>query len=106
MNAVSCLSRASFTFPHMSYCYMLLCSDDSLYVGVTDDPSRRTQEHNDGKGADWTTVRRPVRLAWLEEHPTLSSARQRENQLKRWSREKKAALVASSHFFRPAKKVS
>ncbi len=90
----------------MFYCYILLCSDDSFYVGVTDDPARRIQEHNDGKGADWTAVRRPVRLAWLEEHPRLSSARQRENQLKRWTREKKDALVGSSQFFRSAKKLS
>jgi putative endonuclease len=75
---------------------MLLCSDDSLYVGVSDDPIRRTQEHNDGKGADWTAARRPVRLVWFEQHATFSSARQRENQLKRWSREKKDALVGGS----------
>jgi putative endonuclease len=56
--------------------YMLLCSDSSLYIGVSDDP-----------------VRRPVRLVWSEEHPTLSSTRQRENQIKRWSRKKKLALV-------------
>ncbi|MGD0403888.1 MAG: GIY-YIG nuclease family protein [Candidatus Acidiferrales bacterium] len=80
----------------MFYCYILLCSDDSFYVGVTDDLARRTEEHNDGKGADWTAARRPVRLVWFEQHPTLSSARQRENQLKRWSREKKAALVEGS----------
>ena len=80
----------------MFYCYMLLCSDDSFYVGVSDDPARRTQEHNDGKGADWTAARRPVRLVWFEQHPTLSTARQRENQLKRWSRVKKASLAEGS----------
>jgi putative endonuclease len=77
----------------MFYSYMLLCSGGSLYIGVSDDPVRRVQEHNDGKGTDWTAVRRPVRLVWSEEHPTLSSARQRENQIKRWSRKKKLALV-------------
>ena len=77
----------------MFHCYILLCSDGSLYVGVSDDPTRRVQEHNDGKGADWTAARRPVRLVWSEEHPTLSSARQRENQIKSWSRRKKLALV-------------
>jgi predicted GIY-YIG superfamily endonuclease len=33
---------------------------------------------------------------WMEEHKTLSSARQRENQLKGWSRAKKAALIEGS----------
>ena len=77
----------------MFYCYVLLCSDNSYYVGVTDDLTRRAQEHNQGKGAAWTAARRPVRLAWTEEHPTLSSARLRENQLKRWSHAKNVALI-------------
>ena len=80
----------------MYYCYILSCADDSLYVGVTDDPAQRVQDHNAGKGASWTAARRPVRLVWTEEHPTLSAARTRENQLKRWSREKKDFLVRGS----------
>jgi putative endonuclease len=78
------------------YCYILLCADDSFYVGVTDDPAQRVQDHNDGRGASWTAAHRPVLLVWKEEHPTLSAARQRENQLKRWSREKKDFLVRGS----------
>ena len=80
----------------MYYCYILSCADDSLYVGVTDDPAQRVQDHNAGKGASWTAARRPVRLVWTEEHLTLSAARTRENQLKRWSREKKDFLVRGS----------
>ena len=80
----------------MFFCYILECADQSLYVGATDDPERRLQEHDEGKGADWTAARRPVRVAWTEEHPTLSSARKRENQLKRWSHAKKTALVRGS----------
>jgi putative endonuclease len=80
----------------MFYCYILECADHSLYVGVTDDLPQRVQYHNQGKGSDWTAVRRPVKLVWTEEHATLSSARKRENQLKRWSQAKKAALVEGS----------
>jgi len=80
----------------MFFCYILECVDQSFYVGVTDDPAQRVHFHNQGKGSRWTAVRRPVRLVWTEEHPTLSSARKRENQLKRWSHEKKAALVRGS----------
>lgn len=78
------------------FCYILKCSDGSYYVGVTDDPARRVQEHNEGKGSDWTAARRPTVLVWTEEHPTLSSARQRENQIKRWSHAKKRALAEGS----------
>ena len=78
------------------YCYILRCADDSFYVGVTDDPEQRVQVHYAGKGASWTSARRPVHLIWTEEHPTLSAARTRENQLKRWSHEKKNVLVGGS----------
>ena len=80
----------------MFFCYILECCDRSLYVGVTDDPARRLDEHNSGKGSDWTAARRPVRLVWTEEHPTLSSARRRENEIKGWSRKKKLELIGGS----------
>jgi putative endonuclease len=80
----------------MYFCYILLCADNSYYIVVTDNPSERTQRHNEGRGANWTASRRPVSLVWTEEHPTLSAARTHENQLKRWSRGKKDALVKGS----------
>ena len=70
----------------MYYCYILQCADGSYYVGVSDAPERRLQEHNEGKGSEWAAARRPVMLVWTEAHSSLSAARQRENQLKRWSR--------------------
>jgi putative endonuclease len=78
------------------FCYILECADGSYYVGVAEDAQRRLNEHNDGKGAVWTARRRPVELVWSEAHESLSSARTRENQLKRWSHAKKAALVEGS----------
>ncbi len=80
----------------MYFCYILECADGSYYVGVSDNPQRRLDEHNQGKASSWTAQRRPLRLIWTEQHPTLSSARQRENQLKRWSHSKKKKLIAGS----------
>ena len=80
----------------MFYAYILRCSDDSYYVGSSDDPDHRLIEHNQGKGSNWTAARRPVALVWTEEHSTLSSARKRENQIKRWNRTKKDALIGGS----------
>jgi putative endonuclease len=80
----------------MHYCYILRCADGSYYVGVAEDPQRRCREHNQSKGAEWTARRLPVEIAWTEAHSSLSSARQRENQLKRWSRIKKSALIDGS----------
>ncbi|HKV63369.1 MAG TPA: hypothetical protein VJO16_15765 [Candidatus Acidoferrum sp.] len=34
----------------MFYCYILVCSDNSYYAGVSDAPTRRTEERNAGKG--------------------------------------------------------
>jgi len=80
----------------MFFCYILECCDGSYYVGVSDDPQRRLEEHNQGKGSDWTARRRPVKLIWTEEHASLSAARSREDQLKRWRHAKKAKLVGGS----------
>ena len=49
-----------------------------------------------GKGATWTAARRPVQLIWIEQHASLSSARKRENQIKRWSHAKKEALIGTT----------
>jgi putative endonuclease len=77
----------------MNYCYILRCADGSFYVGVSEDPQRRCLEHNQGNGAVWTAKRLPVEIVWTETHPSLSAARQRENQLKAWNRAKKTALI-------------
>jgi putative endonuclease len=54
----------------------------------------RLQEHNDGKFAGYTSVRRPVVLVYSEYADTLVGAFQRERQLKGWSRKKKEALIS------------
>lgn len=79
----------------MFFCYILECADRLFSVGVTDNPDQRERHHNEGRGSAWTAVR-PVKLVWTEEHPSLSSARKRENQLKRWTHAKKAALIGGS----------
>ena len=88
--------------PGCFYTYILLCADESYYVGATDDPPRRLREHNEGKGSAWTAARRPVKIVWTEAHDSLSAARKRENQLKRWSRAKKEALIGGSLRLRPS----
>ena len=72
---------------------MVRCADDTLYVGHTEDLASREQTHNDGKGAKYTAARRPVRMVYAEEHSSVANAIARERQLKRWSREKKEALI-------------
>jgi putative endonuclease len=77
----------------MAFTYILRCADDTLYVGHTEDLASREQIHNRGHGAKYTATRTPVRMVYAEEHASVELAIAREHQLKRWSREKKEALV-------------
>ena len=43
-----------------AYAYLLLCSDNSLYAGWTNDPEKRLKAHNSGKGSKYTRSRLPV----------------------------------------------
>lgn len=77
------------------YCYIVKCSDDTLYTGWTTDPARREKQHNTGRGASYTRVRRPVRLVYIEEQPDRRSAMKREIEIKRMTRSAKDKLVLS-----------
>jgi len=77
------------------FVYILKCSDNSYYTGVTSDFEKRIYEHQNGLIADcYTLSRRPVVLALLEEFSDIRDAIDREKQIKRWSRKKKEALIA------------
>lgn len=79
----------------MFYVYILQCSDDTLYVGCTNDLERRLHQHNFAKsGAHYTKIRRPVALKHSERYETLAEARKREAEIKRWSRAQKLVLIA------------
>ena len=76
------------------FIYILRCADGSYYVGSTTDVERRVALHRDGRASDHTATRRPVDLVYSEECVTLKTALKREKQIKRWTTEKKAALIA------------
>lgn len=77
----------------MNYTYLLLCADNSLYCGWTNDLEKRLKAHNDGTGAKYTRPRRPVRLVYAEAFETKQEAQRREVQIKRLSRREKLALI-------------
>jgi putative endonuclease len=52
-----------------------------IYVGLTDNPDRRLEEHNSGKGRA-TKPYAPIQLIYLEKVGTREKARQREKYLK------------------------
>ena len=78
----------------MFFVYILECSDKSLYAGCTNNLEKRLVQHNNLKsGAHYTKIRRPVTLKYSETFPTLKEARQRENEIKRWTRKEKLELI-------------
>lgn len=74
------------------YCYIVECADGSYYTGWTTDPDRRVRQHNQGRGAAYTRLHRPVKLVYLEPQPDRSSAMRREAAIKRFSHQKKQRL--------------
>ena len=74
------------------YCYILECSDGTLYTGWTTDPERRVKQHNKGLGARYTKTRLPVKLVYLEEQPDKITALKRERAIKALPRKKKIQL--------------
>lgn len=78
------------------YCYILECSDGTYYTGWTTDPNRRLQQHNKGKGAKYTSTRRPVKLVYLEPQATRIDAMKRELAIKRMKRAQKSVLIMTT----------
>lgn len=76
------------------FVYMLQCSDDTLYTGVTTDLDRRLTEHNESPlGAKYTRARRPVELVWSEKCDSRSNATTREAEIRKLDRKQKLQLV-------------
>lgn len=78
--------------------YLLLCSDNTLYCGWTNDLDRRVKAHNEGKGAKYTKGRRPVTLVYWEVFSTKQEAMRREAAIKRLSRQEKERLIQCASF--------
>lgn len=75
------------------YCYIVECSDGTFYTGWTTDPERRVKQHNKGVGAKYTSVRRPVKLVYLEPLSSRTDAMKRELAIKKMKRLQKSKLV-------------
>ena len=77
----------------MFYVYIIECGDGSYYVGHTEDIQARFHMHESGNGAIYTKLMQPLKLVYSEKHESKTFAVKRENQIKKWSHEKKEALI-------------
>lgn len=76
--------------------YIILCSDNSLYTGITTEPDRRFRQHADGRGAKFFRARRPTEIVYLEQGHSRSTASRRERQIKDMTKQDKCILISSA----------
>jgi len=69
----------------------------TLYVGVTNNLSRRSFEHRQKTEPSFTKRYDVCRLVWCETYPTVLEAIAREKQLKKWERAWKLRLIEESN---------
>ena len=77
------------------FVYIVRCSDNSLYCGITTDLNRRMEAHNSGIEARYTRSRLPVQLVWPAQTNSKSEAFKEEFRIKRLQKDEKELLVAS-----------
>lgn len=82
----------------MYYVYILRCSGDKLYTGVSTDVNRRFSEHTGDKvgGAKFTKARKPERIEAVWQTDSRASAQRIEYRIKQLSREKKDMLISGN----------
>jgi len=69
----------------------------TMYVGVTNDLSRRMGEHKSGAVPGFTKRYRVNLLVYCENYSSILEARERERVLKRWRREWKFQLIEAEN---------
>lgn len=81
------------------YMYVVQCSDQTLYTGVTPDLAQRVHRHNTGRGAAYTKTRRPVVLVAAWQFPDRQKAMKAEFAFKQMPRHTKLNHIASKLSF-------
>ncbi|NQT95781.1 MAG: GIY-YIG nuclease family protein [Candidatus Omnitrophica bacterium] len=77
------------------FVYIVKCSDNTLYTGITNDLSSRIKAHNTGKASKYTLPRTPVALIYKEPCGSRSLALKRESEIKSYKRHQKLELLAT-----------
>ena len=74
--------------------YILKCSDNSYYTGMTSNLEQRLWDHENRKYLNsYTSTRLPVELVFIATFSEVEMAIDAEKQIKKWSRAKKEALI-------------
>jgi putative endonuclease len=82
----------------MFYTYIVASGrNGTIYIGSTDDLSRRVQEHRFHERGGFTAKYDCRHLVWYEAHDTRESAFTRERRLKEWRRSWKLLLIEEAN---------
>lgn len=73
--------------------YILECDDGSFYTGISNDPQKRFDAHQAGKGARYTILHPPLRILAIELLGSYPQALRREYQIKQLSKKAKIAYM-------------
>lgn len=76
------------------FVYMIRCLDNSLYTGITTDVERRYEEHEKGRGAKYTKVRKPAEICAVFQTENRSSAGKLEYFIKTLTKKEKEILIS------------
>ena len=76
------------------FVYMIRCMDNSLYTGITTDVKRRYEEHEKGRGAKYTKVRKPIKICAVFQVEDRSSAGKLEYFIKNLAKKEKEILIS------------
>ena len=79
------------------YVYIMSNTTGTLYVGVTNNLSRRVYEHKNGVVDGFTKQYDVHRLVYFEQSVDIQSAISREKQIKGWTRQKKIDLIKAEN---------
>ncbi len=79
----------------MWFVYILNCSDNTFYTGITTDLKRRLKQHNWELiwWAKYTRVRQPVQIIYYAQFDSRSDASKEEYRIKKLTRKQKEKLI-------------
>lgn len=77
------------------YLYIILCSDQSLYTGISKDIDKRFEQHLNKKGAKYFYARTPIKVVYQETFENHGQALSREYAIKKLSSKQKKMMIDS-----------
>ncbi len=78
------------------FIYIIRCGDGTLYTGITNDITRRFDEHRAGKGAKYLKGRGPLKLVYKTVAGSRSDALKLEAKIKKMKKNDKELMILES----------